>query len=182
MTYWWVPADVRDGNFWLRIRGKPSLPVTSAVVLVTAVAYLWWAPLVPDLAAQVARTNVVHTSGLTSWWTGWFGGLSLPTYSLLGPPSMAILGVRLAGLLAASLGSAATRLLVRDRCDREQPRSRSRVAFLADLLDGRVTFTIGLAFAAWSLVAARSRRGLLSTTLAVGGLLCESACRPVSWA
>jgi len=160
VTYGWGAGTVRGSDIWFRMRSARSLPLSVVLVVLTAIAYLWWAPLVPDLAAQVARANVVRTSGLTSWWTGWFGGLSLPTYSVLGPPSMAILGVRLTGLIAVALASVATRSLVRDSL---RPRAASiafAVAFLADLLDGRVTFTIGLAFAAWSLVATRSRRGL----------------------
>jgi hypothetical protein len=157
-------------NLWRQLRSPRGTSFRLAVLVsvLLGVAYLWWAPLVPDLAAQVARANVVHSSGLTSWWTGWFGGLSLPTYSVLVPPSMAVFGVRVTGLAAVAIGTIATTSLVRDT---RRPRAGAiafAIAGLADLVDGRVTFTAGLALAAWALVALRSRRGPLCVALAMG--------------
>src|SRR5205823_8154692 len=109
-----------------------------------AAIYLIWTPLAPDLAAQVARTNVVRNAGNLSWWTGWFGGLSMPSYSLLAPASMAILGVRLTGVVAAIVGTWLTGKLV---AESRRPRAGA-VAFagaqIANLVDGRVTFAMGL--------------------------------------
>jgi hypothetical protein len=145
--------------------------IVGFTVTVLGVLYLTWAPLVPDLAAQVARANVVHASGALSWWTGWFGGLSMPNYSVLVPSGMAILGVRVTGLLAVLGGSAATAVLCRD-CLR--PRAGA-IAFAlsaaADLLDGRITFTAGLAIAAWGLVALRARRSAFTAALALAAYL-----------
>jgi hypothetical protein len=141
---------------WLRV-GR-SVPMTALIVVALGIAYLRWTPLVPDLAAQVARARFVQNGGPGSWWTGWFGGLSLPNYSVLIPFGMAVFGVRVIGLVAVAVGIVATTMLTRDTL---RPRAGA-IAFAvsagADLLDGRVTFAAGLAVAAWALVAARSRR------------------------
>ncbi|HSY15580.1 MAG TPA: hypothetical protein VK816_06305, partial [Jatrophihabitantaceae bacterium] len=150
---------------YVNVLRAPS-PVALAVLVGCALSavYLRWSPSAPDLAAQVARAAVVRRAGNISWWTGWFGGLSMPTYSVLAPSWMAAVGVRLAGVLAVVAGAAATATLVRDT---RRPRIGA-VAFaaagMADLLDGRVTFAIGLAIAAWTLVAVREQwrlRGLV---------------------
>lgn len=122
-----------------------------------AIAYLLWRPLAPDLAAQIARANVVRAAGNVSWWTGWFGGLSLPTYSLLTPSSMAIFGVRATGVVAAVAGGVITARLV---ADSRRPRAGAiafTVAAMANLLDGRVTFAVGVTLAAGSLLALKNR-------------------------
>lgn len=148
-----------------------SLPLVEFLAITLGVLYLRWAPQVPDLAAQVARARVVHDGGFTSWWTGWFGGLSLPNYSVLIPSTMAVLGVRATGLIAVAVGAVATTILTRDAL---RPRAGA-VAFaisgVADLLDGRVTFAAGLAFAAWALIAVRSHRTGPALILAVGSYL-----------
>lgn len=136
-----------------------------------AVAYLRWSPAAPDLAAQVARSSVVRESGVVSWWTGWFGGVSLPTYSVLAPASMAAIGVRASGALAAVAGAVGASVLLRDA-----PRPRAgavafAVAFAADLVAGRVTFAIGLAVATWALVALRARLGWVAAALSVAAYL-----------
>ena len=145
----------------------PTAPLVAALLTLLGAVYLHWTPLVPDLAAQVARANIIHSGGVTSWWTGWFGGLSLPTYSLLVPPGMAVFGVRLTGLIALALGGVATTVLTRDALRPRAGAIAFVVAQAADLLDGRVTFTAGLALAAWTLVALRSQRALTTLTLAV---------------
>ena len=143
----------------------PPIWLIATVVLLSAV-YLRWTPAVPDLAAQVARADVAKVSGATSWWTGWFGGVSLSTYSMLVPSWMAVLGVAPTGVVAVLIGSRATSQLVRNA-----PRPRlGAVAFataqVADLVAGRITFAVGVAFAACALVALRERRWVLLAVLA----------------
>jgi hypothetical protein len=144
---------------------RPAVAIIAGLILLAA-AYLRWTPLVPDLAAQVARANVVHQGGLTSWWTGWFGGLSLPSYSIVMPLSMAVLGVRVTGALAVLAGAVATTSLTRDTIRPRAAAIAFAVSAAADLLDGRVTFTAGLALASWALVALRARRPLTGAALA----------------
>lgn len=143
-------------------------PAGWAVVVgsVMAIAYVGWRPLAPDLAAQIARANIVRTAGNVSWWTGWFGGLSLPSYSVLAPSSMAILGVRATGVLAAVIGGIITARLVTNA---RRPRAGAvafSVAAMANLLDGRVTFAVGVTVAAAALLALQSRRPVIALVLA----------------
>ena len=138
-----------------------------AAALILGAAYLLWTPAVPDLAAQVARADTARIAGMTTWWTGWFGGVSLPTYSMFVPAWMAVFGVEMTGLLAVVAGTAATARLVRDA---RRPRAGAVACVVAqagDLLDGRVTFAVGVALGAWSLVALRQRHALLCLAAAV---------------
>jgi len=133
---------------------------------VLATVYLVWKPLAPDLAAQIARANLVKSAGNVSWWTGWFGGLSLPTYSLLTPSSMAIFGVRATGVAAAVVGGVIIARLV---ATSRRPRAGAiafSVAQMANLLDGRVTFAVGLTLAAAALLALQNNRPLFAAPLA----------------
>ena len=148
------------------IRLTPLTAALAATVVLCAV-YLAWTPVSPDLAAQLARADLVRRAGNVSWWTGWFGGLSLPTYSVLTPQLMAWLGVALTGAVATVIGCCGAAVLLRDA---PRPRVGALVFSLfgvGDLVAGRVTFVVGLAFAVWALVALRARQRVVSVGLAV---------------
>ncbi len=155
----WVPPGAGPPlREWLR---SPVVSATATAVALSAV-YLAWSPHSPDLAAQVARAAVVRRAGYLSWWTGWFGGLSLPTYSLLSPALMAWLGVCTAGALAAVLGVVATAHLLEGTARPRAGAIAFAVAELADLFAGRVTFVIGFCVAAWALLLLRRRHPVLA--------------------
>lgn len=165
-----ISQAMRAGELTYRLQraaGRLSPAGWAALVGgVLAVVYLAWQPLAPDLAAQIARANVVRAAGNVSWWTGWFGGLSLPNYSLLAPSSMAIFGVRATGVVAAVIGGVITGRLV---ANSRRPRAGAvafSVAEMANLLDGRVTFAIGVTLAAASLLALQKRAPLFAAPLA----------------
>ena len=142
-------------------------------MLVLTVIYLRWTPLVPDLAAQVARANVIRSSGVSSWWTGWYGGLLLPSYSLLVPMWMADFGVRTTGVVSIAAGTVGFAALARGSL---RPRASALVfagISLANLVDGRVTFTVGLSVGVWALVAVANRRTVVSTILALITYMCS---------
>jgi hypothetical protein len=165
-----ISQAMRAGELTSRLqRAVARLSPTGWAALVggvLAVVYLAWQPLAPDLAAQIARANVVRSAGNVSWWTGWFGGLSLPTYSLLTPSSMAIFGVRATGVAAAVVGGVITGRLV---ANSRRPRAGAvafSVAEMANLLDGRVTFAVGVTLAAASLLALQKHAVLFAAPLA----------------
>jgi hypothetical protein len=142
------------------------LTATLAATVVLCTVYLAWTPISPDLAAQLARADLVRRAGNVSWWTGWFGGLSLPTYSLVTPQLMAWLGVALTGAVATVVGCCGAAVLLRAA---PRPRVGALVFSLfgvGDLVAGRVTFVVGLAFAIWALVALRERQWAGSVALA----------------
>ena len=91
-----------------------TIGVPLLVTALLCVGYLIWAPTAPDLLAQVARAGVAARAGSVGWWTGWFGGLSLPSYSVLVPSWMATLGVQVTGVAAVVAGTAGGALLMRD--------------------------------------------------------------------
>lgn len=149
----------------LRLRSPTTLATGCAVLF--ALVYLVWTPQVPDLAAQVARAKVAQVGGAPVWWGGWFGGITLPSYSAIVPFSMATFGIKLTGDAAVILSAYGGALLVRGA-----PRPRAgavaiALAQAADLLNGRVTFTVGAALGIWSLVALRNHREKTAVVLAL---------------
>ncbi|GGB25223.1 MFS transporter [Flexivirga endophytica] len=148
-----------------RLRSPTALATACAVVF--ALLYIVWTPQVPDLAAQVARAKVAQVGGAPVWWGGWFGGITLPSYSAFVPFSMATFGIRLTGVAAVILSAYGGALLVE-----KAPRPRAgavaiTIAQAADLLNGRVTFTVGAALAIWALVAMRNHREKSAVALAL---------------
>lgn len=108
--------------------------------------YLLNPPNVPDLAAQTARAEAAK-DGAYLWWTGWFGGLTLPSYSVLSPAIMATLGVGLSAAVSGLVACAVAPVLFEGT---RRPRAASAifgVGVLLNVLGGRVTFALGLAAA-----------------------------------
>ena len=161
------PAQVRDA--WPGGTGR-NLGVATVFVAVL-LTYLLSPPHVPDLAAQVARAELVHRVGPTVWWQGWFGGLHLPTYSSLSPLLMSLLTPPVTGVLSAVASAAAMQRLLRSSL---RP-GAGVVAFLvtdtANLVNGRITFGVGLALGLWCLAimqqAPSSPRAVVTGVLVV---------------
>jgi hypothetical protein len=155
----------------LRINGAQPLPWALAATCLALAGSLLWSPRTPDLAAQVARANLARHVGAATWWTGWFGGVSLPTYSVYVPLLMAALGVALTGAAGVLLGTwAASRLA--EGCVR--PRTAAVAAGLAqvaDLLAGRVTFAVGMGLVLAALAMLRARRPTWAAGLLLAGFL-----------
>lgn len=153
----------------LRLPGRHHL-LPIAIVGLLSVWYLRFTPDVADLAAQVARAQAAR-DGFASWWTGWFGGLSTPDYSVLAPRIMSVVGVQGAGILACVGATVAGTSLMRSS-SRPRTAAVSLAAFVtADVFAGRLTFALGVAAAIPALVALRSGRTVLSTGLAIGTYL-----------
>ncbi|MEU8182590.1 hypothetical protein AB0B86_17720 [Micromonospora sp. NPDC049047] len=153
----------------------------SAVVL----GALWLAlPLMgSDLAAQVARADFFAAHGLTPVDLRWYAGVQQFGYSLLSQPVMAVLGVRVTGALALVASAAAlAALLVRGPVPRPLLGSLVGVVTLAgNLVSGRVTYALGVAFGLAALAALT--RGVPQNrrlALAAAGALLASATSPVA--
>lgn len=132
--------------------------------------YLVNPPNVPDLAAQTARAEAAR-QGAYLWWTGWFGGLNLPSYSIGGPWLMAHLGVGLSAALAGLVACLLAPVLFEGT---RRPRAGAitfAVGVFLNVLTGRVTFALGLAAAVVAVAMLRRRRGRLAALAAVGACL-----------
>ena len=129
--------------------------LAGVVALVLAVAYLLAPPMGTDLSAQVARARFFADHGLTPIDLGWYGGINQFGYSLLSAPLGAALGVRVLGALAAVVGAVAFGwLLVRGGARRPLLGAvLGAVILVGNLVSGRVTFAVGLAFGLLALCA-----------------------------
>jgi len=139
----------------------PLAPVLG--VALCGLIYLAAAPATADMAAHTFRTWLFEHGGATVWNTQWYGGHHVLGYSLLFAPTAALLGPALVGVLAAVAATAAFVPLARSYA----PAGDWRVAaatwlfaggVLANVVIGRMPFTLGIAFAvaAW-LCAERAR-------------------------
>ncbi len=150
-----------------------------------AVAYLIVAPSPADLAAQTLRADLFSAHGFLIWNDYWYSGHSLLGYSLLYPPLGALIGPRVVGALAAVGTAAAFAALARRRYG-----ERARIAIwwfgvatATNLVSGRITFALALAFGFAAILALERRRAMLAVLLAIAtsltsplaGLFCALA-------
>lgn len=136
--------------------GRPRTDhlIIGMLAVACAVVYAVHTPAVPDLAAQVARVDAKR-SGALLWWSGWFGGLQLPSYSVLSPFVMSWLGVSVAAALAAVAASVFGLALFRNSYRPIAASLALSVFAFADILAGRVTFALGWAAAIGAVVLIR---------------------------
>jgi hypothetical protein len=118
--------------------------VAGALTFLLCVGYLFWVPAVPDLAAQTARAD---TSGAAIYWTGWFGGVHTPGYSVLVPPLMHLFSVSFVGALATVVAAAMFPGLLRGASRPLLAGVAFSLLLVANLLAGRITFAVGVALA-----------------------------------
>ncbi len=138
---------------WLRRHADPVALMAAGGALGL---YLALHPPVPDLAAQTARAELVRRSGQLVLWLGWFGGVHLPTYSMVSPVFMALVGAPLTGAIAAGAAAVLARSLLRDSTRPSLGAASFFVTDLADVVNGRITFAVSLALGLGALVCLRS--------------------------
>jgi hypothetical protein len=141
--------------------------VIAAAIFVAA--YLIVAPSPADLAAQTFRADLFSAHGYLIWNDLWYSGHSLAGYSVVYPPLGALLGPRVVGALAALASAAAFAALARPRYG-----DRARLAIwwfgsatVTNLVSGRITFALGLAFGLGAMLALQSRRTAIAAVAAV---------------
>jgi hypothetical protein len=118
--------------------------VAGVLTTLLSVGYLFWVPAVPDLAAQTARAD---TAGAAIFWTGWFGGVHTPGYSVLVPPLMSVFSVAFVGAFATVVGAALFPGLLRGALRPMLAGIAFSLLAVANLLAGRITFAVGVALA-----------------------------------
>jgi hypothetical protein len=145
--------------------------LTWFVPLVGLALYLILVPPVPDFAAQATRAAIFARLGNVSWWPGWYGGLELPTYSVIAPGLMATIGVATTGALASAVCMWIAHVLFRGSA---RPRAASVVfaaTILFNLFGGRITFLVGLAAAMLAVLALVRRHPWLAGVATVISVL-----------
>jgi hypothetical protein len=147
-----------------------------AVAVAAAAALVWLlaAPRTPDLAAQSYRVALFNLHGFLLWDNGWYAGHYLPDYSLLFPAFGSLVGMRVAGALAAVAAAGAFAVLAERHFG-----ARARLGILwfaaatvSDLAIGRLTYSLGAALGLAALVALQRRR---LATCALAAALCAAA-------
>jgi len=127
------------------------------------------------MAAAAYRTGLWEREGFTVWNGQWYGGHHVPGYSVLFPPLAAWFDPRAVGV-AAGLGAVAAFVpLAREAAP--SPRAERAAVWLftsgvvANVVIGRMPFTLGVAFGTAALLAAVRGRLALSAAAALAAAL-----------
>ena len=164
---------------------EPQLYLANPVVVATMVttlgclAWLIAAPHAADLAAQLSRASFFRM-GASVYTTAWFGGTSLPSYSLTVPWAMATFSPQLLGVFATLCAALVGSWLVRKG---QRPRAAAAVLALSlvgNLVSGRITFAVGVMWALIALHALTHARGRTSTVVALSAGALATASSPVA--
>jgi hypothetical protein len=153
--------------------------VGAGLAAVLGVAYLLLPRMGSDLAAQVARADFFAAHRWTPVDLRWYGGVEQFGYSLVSPPVMAVLGVRVTGAVALVLSAWALAALLR-RTGAERPllgTVAGALCLAGNLVSGRVTYALGVAFGLAALLLLTYPR--LRWAAAIGALL-AAATSPVA--
>lgn len=129
------------------------LVVPGAVAVALGVAYLCLPLMGVDLAAQMARADFARDHAGTPVDFRWFGGTVTFGYSLWVAPAVALLGARVASVIATTAATLALTLLFK-RAGSPRPVIAGIVAAVSmscSLVEGRVAFNIGMALGLWAL-------------------------------
>ncbi len=164
-----------------------AVTIAALVSTALAVTYLLLPPMGTDLSAQVARADFFAEHGFTPVDLRWYAGSQQFGYSLISQPVLALLGVRLTGVIAlVSAAMAFAALLLRTNVPRPVLGAvTGAVCIAGNLVSGRVTYALGVAFGVGALLALTVRpAGRTSRLLRYGAAgtaaLLASAASPVA--
>src|SRR4051794_15960447 len=124
-----------------------------------------------DLPAQVFRSELVRRDGFVVWNSQWFGGHSMLSYSVLSPLAGALTGPLAVGAISGVAAAVLFERILRYAYGRTVWLAAIWFALgtVANLIVGRVTFALGVAFAMGAVYALQRRRSVVAIALA---LLC----------
>lgn len=133
------------------------VPLLVSVPMLIALAI--FRPTSPDLIAQMSRATA---PGVT-WWTTWYGGITTPSYSVITPALMWLLGVWGVGILSVLVICwCANELLI----GQHRPRLAAMliaIGAVGNLASGRVTFGVGVALGMVALVGMKRKNTVIAT-------------------
>ncbi|GLZ75723.1 MFS transporter [Actinorhabdospora filicis] len=138
------------------------VPLSGAAALVLSLVWAFAPTMGTDTSAQEAHASFFAAHGFALIDFAWYGGAQPLGYSLVSPPVMALLGVTATGVIAAT-ASAGLLAALFARCGVARPLLGGllgAVTMAGNLVSGRVTFALGVAFALAALFALTHRRGL----------------------
>jgi hypothetical protein len=150
-----------------RVRAVNSLPILVGAGI--AGAYLLAPPMGADLSAQIAWADFAKSHWPALLDLRWYGGINPLGYSVLTPPVMALVGVRLATAVGYLVGVVLVASLLQ-RTHVRRPVAGGVVAAICltgNLASSRTTFILGLAVAVAALLALACHRPRLSVLLAI---------------
>ncbi len=132
----------------------------------------------PDTPAQEYRVWLFKHGGAVLWDDQWYGGHTVPGYSVLFPPLGALFGVQVLGCLACVASTVIVTRLLRGRGrtrhhehDHDLALVWFSVATVANLVVGRMPFALGMAFGALALLGVREQRTKTAWIGAIGSSL-----------
>ncbi|MCW6005818.1 hypothetical protein K1W54_14705 [Micromonospora sp. CPCC 205371] len=156
--------------------------VVGLFAVLLAGVYLALPAMGSDLSAQVARADFFAAHGLRPVDLRWYGGVNQFGYSLVSPAVMALIGVRVTGALSL-VGSALAFAALLFRTGVPRPLLGGlvgAVCIAGNLVSGRVTYALGVAFALGALVALTARPAWLRYGGAAAGAVLAAAASPVA--
>jgi hypothetical protein len=161
---------------------RRSLGITAVAAAALTVAFLLLGAGGTDLSAQTERAQFAARHGLIPIDLSWYGGTNQFGYSLISQFAMAAVGTRLTGALAGIAASLAVAALLA-RTGAKRPELGGVVAavcIFGNLVSGRMTYALGLAFGLGALLALTDRSPRRRLVLAAVGALLASATSPVA--
>ncbi|MFJ8754763.1 MFS transporter [Streptomyces sp. NPDC102441] len=149
-------GDGTDGSIRSRLRRHPVLLTTAVAAAVHLLWFFFFANSGGDIAAQDAWAEFVGRHPGTAYNLAWYGGMHPVSYSVVSPYLMSVLGVRSTMMVAGTVSSALTALILVRVPAVRNPLACALAgvfAYLCNALSGRVTFGLGMMFALGAVAA-----------------------------
>ena len=156
-----------------RSRQAPVILLAAAVAAALSAIYLLWEPQTLDLSAQVFRADLWDAHGWVLYNDAWYGGHTIPGYSLLYPPLGAWLGPTALGV-ACAIVAAVTFAAIAFRAYGERAWLGALwfgLGSTVSLFGGRITFALGLSLGLLAVLALQRRRPALGAAAALAAAL-----------
>ena len=143
---------------WL-FRRSPGILVAGSLAVMLGAAYLLAPPMGRDLSAQVAHAQLAELHWPEVLNLRWYGGFDPLGYSVLSPPVMAVLGVRLTTALAYVVSVVLFAALLKDTAVARPVAGAviGAACLTGNLVTTRTTFALALALGLGALLALVSR-------------------------
>ena len=156
-----------------RSRQGPVVLLAAAVAAVFSAVYLVWEPQTLDLSAQVFRADLWDAHGWVLYNEAWYGGHTIPGYSLLYPPLGAWLGPAALGVACAIVAAVAFAAIAFRAYGERAWLGALWFGFgsTVSLFGGRITFALGLALGLLAVLALQRRRPALGGAAALAAAL-----------